>query len=158
MSLKLLNGDLLQLANDGHFDVIIHGCNCFHTMGAGIAAQVKRKFPKAFSADLQTQKGSRDKLGHYSYSIEDNLRGGKFVIVNAYTQFNFANSDTHNEVLLDYPALENILEDLGKDFKGYKMGFPLIGCGRAGGDEKKVVSMIGEVLKNEDVTIVKFEQ
>ena len=157
MSLKLVNGDLLQLANNGHFDVIVHGCNCFCTMGAGIALQIKRRFPKAYEADCATEKGSKNKLGNYSYSIEENLKGGKFVVVNAYTQFTTASS-LDNEIPLDYTALENVLEQIKEDFKGYKMGFPLIGCGLAGGDEKRVVAMITQALKDEDVTIVKFDQ
>jgi O-acetyl-ADP-ribose deacetylase (regulator of RNase III) len=41
-------GDLIRLAILGNFDVIVHGCNCFKTMGGGIAAQIKRVFPKAY--------------------------------------------------------------------------------------------------------------
>lgn len=33
--MKYIIGDLLKLADDGQFDVIVHGCNCFNTMGAG---------------------------------------------------------------------------------------------------------------------------
>ena len=37
--LQTRNGNLLQLADDGVFDVIVHGCNCFNEMGAGISKQ-----------------------------------------------------------------------------------------------------------------------
>ena len=40
-------------AKNGEFDVIIQGCNCFHTMGAGIAKYIKQDFPEAFAADKQ---------------------------------------------------------------------------------------------------------
>ena len=33
--LKHATGDLLALAEAGEFDVILHGCNCFNTMGGG---------------------------------------------------------------------------------------------------------------------------
>ncbi len=36
-NLNIINGDLIDLAKNGNFDVIIHGCNCFRTMGVGIA-------------------------------------------------------------------------------------------------------------------------
>ena len=39
--MKIIQGDLLQLAKQGDFDVIIQGCNCFCTMGAGIAKSIK---------------------------------------------------------------------------------------------------------------------
>jgi O-acetyl-ADP-ribose deacetylase (regulator of RNase III) len=31
--MKVIKGDLIQLAKDGKFDLIVHGCNCFCTMG-----------------------------------------------------------------------------------------------------------------------------
>ena len=38
-----IKGDLIKFAINGKFDVIIHGCNCFCTMGAGIAKTIKEK-------------------------------------------------------------------------------------------------------------------
>ena len=35
--MKVTQGDLLQLALAGQFDVIVHGCNCQCQMGKGIA-------------------------------------------------------------------------------------------------------------------------
>ena len=35
--MNIVKGDLIKSAKEGQFDVIIHGCNCFNTMGAGIA-------------------------------------------------------------------------------------------------------------------------
>ena len=42
--MKIIKGDLIALANQGHFEVITHGCNCFCTMGAGIAVPMKQNF------------------------------------------------------------------------------------------------------------------
>ena len=39
--MKDIEGDLLLLALAGHFDVIVHGCNCQCTMGAGVAKAIK---------------------------------------------------------------------------------------------------------------------
>ena len=39
-----IQGDLIRLAKQGTFDVITHGCNCFCTMGAGIAPQMADAF------------------------------------------------------------------------------------------------------------------
>ena len=57
--MQTVRGDLLALAIAGDFDVIIHGCNCLHTMSAGIAKSIKHQFPAAYDADLATEKGSR---------------------------------------------------------------------------------------------------
>jgi O-acetyl-ADP-ribose deacetylase (regulator of RNase III) len=43
--MKTIQGDLIRLAREGGFDLIVHGCNCFGTMGAGIAKGIKAAFP-----------------------------------------------------------------------------------------------------------------
>ena len=68
--MKTVKGDLIKLALDKRFDVIIHGCNCMCEMGAGIAKVIRSRFPEAYEADLKTEKGSRDKLGTISYAAE----------------------------------------------------------------------------------------
>jgi O-acetyl-ADP-ribose deacetylase (regulator of RNase III) len=62
--MKTIEGDLITLAQSGTFDVIIHGCNCYCTMGAGIAKSIKKIFPAAYRADANSEKGDRDKLVH----------------------------------------------------------------------------------------------
>lgn len=64
--MKYIEGDLIKLAYDGEFDFIAHGCNCFNTMSAGIAKQIKEQIPEAFEADKMTVEGDIDKLGNYS--------------------------------------------------------------------------------------------
>ena len=49
--MKYIEGDLIQLAKNGKFNVIVHGCNCFNTMGAGIAKMIKDNFIGAWKAD-----------------------------------------------------------------------------------------------------------
>lgn len=41
-----IQGDLIALDMAGKFDVIVHGCNCFHAMGAGIAKTIATAFPE----------------------------------------------------------------------------------------------------------------
>lgn len=69
--MNTVSGDLLQLAVDGHFDVIIHGCNCQCQMGKGIALAIKRRFPEAYAADCRTAKGDVAKLGTISVAEVD---------------------------------------------------------------------------------------
>ena len=79
---KVIHGDLLSLGENGEFDVIIHGCNCFHIMGGGIAQSVKEKFPTAYQADLQTQRGNPEKLGTYTFTTIDIEREERNAAVN----------------------------------------------------------------------------
>ena len=51
-----IEGDLIEMAKLGRFDVITHGCNCFCTMGAGIAPQMA----KAFSCDVFSMEKDHD--------------------------------------------------------------------------------------------------
>ena len=86
--MKEATGDLLVMAKAGRFDVIIHGCNCFCNMGAGIAKSIKKDFPAAFMADQQTAIADKTKLGSYSQARIE-LAEVAFVIVNAYTQYDW---------------------------------------------------------------------
>ncbi|MFZ6679408.1 hypothetical protein [Undibacterium sp. Tian12W] len=86
--MKERTGDLLALALQGEFDVIVHGCNCFCNMGAGIAKSIKKQFPEAYAADQTTLPADHAKLGSYSQARIQ--RGDRqFVILNAYTQFDW---------------------------------------------------------------------
>ena len=58
-SMQTEKGDLIQKARAGEFDVIVHGCNCFCTMGAGIAKTIKQVFPAAYLADLEPLPATR---------------------------------------------------------------------------------------------------
>src|SRR5262245_43263288 len=86
--MKVVQGDLVKLALDGRFEVIIHGCNCQCEMGAGIAKVIKQTFPEAYKADQGTAKGSRAKLGTFSSATVER-DGNKITVVNGYTQFHW---------------------------------------------------------------------
>lgn len=146
-----LHGDLLQLALDGRFDVIVHGCNCLCTMGAGIAKQIKAQFPEAYAADLRTPKSDRNKLG--TISTARIQRGDRaFHIVNAYTQFNWRGQG----VLADYSAIRAAMRRVKQDFAGKRIGYPLIGAGLAGGDWAVISAIVDEELAGEDHALVVY--
>ena len=97
--MKVVKGDLIALAQAGKFDLIVHGCNCFCSMGAGIALAIRNAFPEAYAADRATARGDRGKLGTCSVGVVmvglDELH-----VVNAYTQYHWGGEG----VLLDYAA------------------------------------------------------
>jgi O-acetyl-ADP-ribose deacetylase (regulator of RNase III) len=149
--MKTKKGDLLQLAADGHFDVIVHGCNCFCRMGAGIARSIKSEFPEAFKADQATREGDEKKLGSFSSAtVERN--GHTIVIVNGYTQYNSFGEG----VLVDYEAVRNLFALLKKEYGGKRIGYPKIGAGLAGGDWKEISTIIDREMEGEDHTLVIF--
>jgi O-acetyl-ADP-ribose deacetylase (regulator of RNase III) len=151
--MKIVRGDLIKLALDGQFDVIVHGCNCFNTMGAGIALQIKQHFPEVYDIDQKTLKGDRNKLGtftNYIYNLSKtklgtatsyvyNLSNNEKVthtlrVVNGYTQYAFWDTSENKKCLLDYEALRSVFKTIKNEFSGLRIGYPKIGCDLAGGD------------------------
>ena len=149
--MKTINGDLIQLAVNGHFDVIIHGCNCFCTMGAGIADTIQKQFPEAYAADLMTNKGDRNKLGYFSSTIVTE-NGSNITIVNGYTQFQHSGPPP----LVDYEAVQKLFKRIKKEFSGKRIAYPRIGAGLAGGDWEKIEKIIDQELKGEHHTLVNY--
>ena len=149
--MKMVRGDLLKLALDGHFDVIVHGCNCQCVMGAGIALAIRNAFPEAFTADCATAKGDRNKLG--AISIASVQRSGhSLVIVNGYTQFHWRGRG----VLVDYEAVRSVMRHVKMSFSGKRIGYPKIGAGLAGGDWVQIATIVDEELDGEDHALVEY--
>ena len=153
--LRILTGDLLQLGKDNEFDIIVQGCNCFNTMGAGIAAQIKTQFPDAYLADQETLSGDRNKVGTYTIGM-----AGRLVIINAYTQYGMAKYSGHD--VFEYDALKLILQKLAREYPTARFGFPLIGMGLANGNKTRIMGMLAEFSEKiaetgGTFTLVEFE-
>jgi len=151
--MKTIQGDLIKLALAGEFDVIVHGCNCFCTMGAGIAKTIKQKFPAAFQADLATAKGNKTKLGKISHAIIE-LPTGKLIVVNGYTQYHWKGY----EVKADYEAIRAVFKAIKNNFSGLRIGYPAIGAGLAGGNWAIIAKIIEEELVGENHTFVEYKK
>jgi O-acetyl-ADP-ribose deacetylase (regulator of RNase III) len=147
--MKIIKGNLLDMAMNGDFDVIIHGCNCFCNFGAGIALQVLNRFPEAFEVDKSTIKGDKTKLGYCTKATI--VRGKvKFDIINAYTQYDCG----VNKIRCDYSALSNCFKIVADAYNGLRIGYPKIGAGLAGGDWNYISSLINKNLDGQDHTLV----
>ena len=150
--MKVIRGDLLELALDGRFDVIVHGCNCMCQMGKGIAQSIKNQFPQAYEADKRTTRGDRGKLG--TITTAEIARGdAKFVVVNAYTQYDYKPPGPN----VDYDAIRAAMGEIKRQFAGRRIGYPRIGAGLAGGDWQRIAAIIDEELAGEDYTLVEFD-
>jgi O-acetyl-ADP-ribose deacetylase (regulator of RNase III) len=150
-------GDLIQLAQGGHFDLIAHGANCFCTFGAGIAKAIKSAFPEAYEADLKTKKGDYSKLGSLSLT-KVKRKEQEFIVANLYTQF-FYGTPKHPKDTKDirYKAIENSLKELKKQVPyDASIGLPKIGAGLAGGDWEIIREIIKSVIPN--ATIVSLPE
>ena len=150
--MQLNYGNLLNMAKNGEFDVIIQGCNCFHTMGAGIAKYIKQDFPEAFEADKQTKYADKNKIGTFSEAtVERN--GHKFVVINAYTQYKYGGGVDNFE----YDSFPSLLQSIKAKYGDKRIGLPLIGCGLAGGDEPRILKMIKDNFEGVNYKLVEID-
>lgn len=150
-AMKTISGDLIQLAKNGQFDHIAHGCNCFCTMGARIAKAVKEIFPAAVEADQATQQGDRAKLGTCSFA-EIALETSSLIVVYAYTQFAWRGRGPK----VDYAAVRSCMGWIKKRHPERRIGLPKIGAGLAGGDWPTISTILEEELAGEDLTLVEY--
>jgi len=150
---KTIKGDLIKLAKKGNFDAIVHGCNCFCAMGAGIAKTIREEFPEAYKADQATKCGDANKLGHFSMALINyrGLSGGNVAVINAYTQHKYTGRSP-----VSYDAIEKVFADLNTNFRGDIIGIPKIGAGLAGGDWDKIAKIINKATPNLDIILVEY--
>ena len=139
--LKHTKGNLLDLAEAGAFDIVVQGCNCFNTMGGGIAREIRERYPVAASVDMETVRGDYRKLGNWTEC--DAGETNRFTIVNAYTQYNMSQGTD----VFEYTAFQLILEKLTFVYPGKRIGLPYIGMGLAGGDPAWIMPMIENFAK-----------
>lgn len=164
-------GDLIELAKRGEFDVIVHGCNCLSSMGAGIAPQMA----KAFGCDrfeMERWGSTIEKLGCIDYetfvlgekaiwSLSDyknNRNEPELTVVNAYTQYKYGRNHRDGvQIPFDYEAFTICMRKINNVFAGKSIGLPKIGAGLAGGDWDRIKEIIQEELKDCDVTVVIYK-
>lgn len=150
--MKVLTSDLIRMAQNGKFDVIVHGCNCFCAMGSGIAPVIAKTFPDALEVDKNTIKGDKQKLGTISVAYDQDY---ELYVVNAYTQFSFGGKEVH----VDYDAIRTCFKQIKTEFHDLRIGIPMIGAGLGGGDWDIISGIIDEVFGPDvDCTLVKWEQ
>jgi len=146
--IKEVVGDLLYLYNEEIVDVIAHGANCFCTMGAGIAKQIKEQFPEAYYADMYYPEkiGDMRRLGNISGAHNNE-------VYNIYTQYKpGANAD----LIAVRLGLRKLNALFGKDKDIKTLGLPLIGCGIGGLNWSDVKKVIIEEITDMNLMIVHF--
>lgn len=158
--MKTIKGDLIKLAEEGEFDMIVQGCNCFHCMGGGIAKQLADKYPQVLEADKCTVYGGAIKLGKWTEAIVE-VNDNVFTVVNAYTQYKWSSGSD----VFEYEAFQQFLKLFTESVlycpSRIKIGFPQIGAGLAGGDWNRISKMIEQFAEDvkdyADVTVVEYQ-
>lgn len=152
MTIKEIKGNVIGLCETGQLDGMVHGCNCLHAMGSGVAGQLARRYPIVPEADRQGSTfGDMSKLGTFTDVCVESVVNEQiyFNVFNLYTQ----RAPTYTgEDVFDYDSFPQGLEIIKADLRlyddgeddqiPYKLGFPKIGAGLAGGDWTRIEAMI----------------
>lgn len=143
--MKTIKGNLLDLFDAGEFDTIIHGCNCQHDMGGGIAYQIAQRYPIAEEVDARQELPRLGQIGIVRLP-------GKKAIINAYTQIQPGADARLIGITKVFRRLEHycwFYEDAGR------IGIPMIGAG-IGGLEWSDVETVLSRFSLPNVTVVEF--
>lgn len=156
--IQTVKGDIFE----SDVDIIVHQVNCCGTMGAGIAKQIRNRFPNTFANYRKLCESTRPEhlIGHNLYTAEM-LDERRVIVANIFGQNGFGRS----RLFTDYDALNQCFARLAKDALSLKtrglpnkIGIPYkIGCGLGGGDWSIVSEIISCHLSDLDVTIYKLK-
>jgi hypothetical protein len=140
--MKEIKGNLF----DGEYDYLAHCANTYCTFGAGVAKQIKKRYPEAYEADLATKDLGDNKLGFYSQAT---VNGGKLTIVNLYGQIGIGNDgdplNRNAQYDLLFDALYRFATEIANEQPNEKIviGVPdMLACGLAGGNRRIVIAIL----------------
>jgi O-acetyl-ADP-ribose deacetylase (regulator of RNase III) len=115
--------------------VICHQVNCMGVMGAGLAKQIKEKYPQVYKRYRQAYYEGELQLGHVVFADT----GNGVLVANICGQWDYGKNVA--QVYTSYDALRTGIQRV--HILSTKLGIPAyvphgIGCGLAGGDWSKV--------------------
>lgn len=147
--IKIVDGDILEATED----IIGHQVNCQGVMGAGLAKQIKDKYPIVYNGYLNycKNRNPHELLGEVQLIQVTNEK----YISNMFAQLNYGRKNIN---YTDYESLIKCLKYLKQLARKYDKSIALpygIGCGLAGGDWDIVYEIIEKVF-DDNVTLYKL--
>ena len=163
--IRFFDGDLLKSG----CDIICHQVNEWGVMGAGIAKQIKEKYPKAFADYIKTIKEAKSKGKNLPLLALSKQPDG-VIVANMFTQ---RNGETDLKILHEatlflgmqiidlFVTKLKFNETTGVFFdRPFRVGIPYkYGCGIAKGDWESVLKIWEDVfgeLENIDLVVWKY--
>lgn len=144
MKIEYIKGDIIDVALFYKIKNIAHNCNCFHTMGAGVAKRLNEYTGnRLLTEDKTSPHGDINKMGTYTMI---QYRGMKFF--NLYGMFAYRTllkSHKPNNVFVHWKSLQTALLNAIMDVDGDFI-VPIMGCDLAGGDTDDFVTMISNTI------------
>lgn len=154
--IKFETGNLLT----GDYSFIVHQVNCKGVMGAGLAKQIREKYPFVYWDYKKALDYENATLGHIVVSHVSGLNGK--MIISMFAQDGYGRDRRYT----DYSAFKKCLDVLAREVNDYStetfptIAFPYgIGCGLAGGDWYIILGMIKDFSEKvkQQVIIVSLE-
>lgn len=154
MAVNILVGDVIQAFISKDYDMLAHGCNCFHTMGAGIARKLSKKWPIILEKDKETSYGDINKLGDVCY-VE--VAPGK-IVANAYTQFSIGPNNGLSEESIRNAFTNVFVHASISSIKRHKVCCPAVGMGLGGGDPNKILPILTDIFQQTDLDLYVLDE
>jgi O-acetyl-ADP-ribose deacetylase (regulator of RNase III) len=149
--MKYINGDILTRNEDESREVIVcHQVNCMGVMGAGLAKQIRDKFPGVYQN--YKEKCELIKIGFGGLGdVQFNICGDyNYIIANVFGQYHYGRGKQYT----DYDALHKAFSKIHDGFRNATIRIPYrMGCGLGGGDWDVVLGIISDTLAGMDVEI-----
>ena len=149
---KIIDGNIF----DSKANIICHQVNCQGIMGSGVAAEVKKRYPKVFQKYRQEYLDGKLNIGHVCFVTARQDQ----VIANMCGQDNFGYDGT---MYTRYDALQKCLDEV-EEYAIYEydvkpvIAFPYkMSCHRGGGDWNVVYKMIKDTFEDFDVEIWRLD-
>lgn len=130
-------GCLIEAAKAGELDYVMQNCNCFSTMGAGVAKHISSVFPQVATVDKADYRSPIERIGSYSSVL---INGVTFI--NLYCQYDYGT----NYRRFEYGAFKRSMDEVYRDFSftGKRIGLPMLGGGLAGADRDLVKAILDD--------------
>lgn len=154
-----VTGNLL----DAKEPIIAHVTNCMGIMGAGVAAQIKRKWPKVYEHyveycnNIDHLFGRRGLMGK---ALGVYTEDGDKVVFNLFAQYDYGTDSRR----LRYTALSQCFFNMVRELRmtiingTIKIAIPYkMGCGLAGGDWTFVIALLKEIEETENVEFIVYK-
>ena len=147
--LKVINGNILNIREG----IICHQVNCKGVMGAGLAIQIRNKWPEAYTSYMTAYRGGRLRLGEIITVIVS--EDPDICIAHMCGQKEYGRKP--GKVYTNYMALATCMTKVNDFAKAVDKPVYIpysMSCGFAGGDWKIVSEMIDRLMS--DATVVRL--
>ena len=145
MAIQIVNGDILNVSDS----IICQQVNCRGVMGAGLAKQIRDKYPTVYP-DYKRY-ASTDSLGTCLFvPVADGN-----IVANLFGQLDYGRGIRYTQYAALEQCLRRVAEVSRERCKPVAIPFNL-GCGLAGGDWTVVLSLIKQILTDTDTTIYRL--